>query len=434
MPFACCRGTLFGRTERDKCNCGNPAGTSDAFRRLFSTGVSRQSAPPTCLPLFLESRELMTMFLSRCCGALAMAVAVVSGTLFAGETPRGGQFPESPARSSKPAARRGPAEVKEGNHEKGRSEGEPAGESVVRLGYLIADGRYLAPPYRLTTNGSTVRINGVVFAAGKLVSEPRGSRGAERRGQRSAPRRSSTGNSVRSQLEETLADDGIIMKFHDDSFTCDGDALYVLNTLLSEDSATEKLQALMAGADRRVTRDQWSALIAAFHPTEELKARVQAYLDSCEKRFDALPVASRQHSRLYLLTVLGMVLTVLAFGMVLSHRPVFGAKWAELHRDRESLRLVFGCAGLIAALSIFDLVCTLIANQSAGFWEVNPLGAAIASPGMLIVFKLVATAISVSILLGLRCYRGVQVASWWLCLGLALLAARWVVFNSFMMG
>jgi len=84
--------------------------------------------------------------------------------------------------------------------------------------------------------------------------------------------------------------------------------------------------------------------------------------------------------------------------------------------------------------SLIILTCTLMAVHATSFWEINPFGASLSSqPAVLLGLKLSATAACVAILWNLRFYRGTQLASWWLCLGLTLLTARWVVFNSLML-
>jgi hypothetical protein len=94
-------------------------------------------------------------------------------------------------------------------------------------------------------------------------------------------------------------------------------------------------------------------------------------------------------------------------------------------------QLVLPSILLLIGLAVLDLVCTTISARTAGFWELNPLGAvALASPLVLGSFKIGTTVMSGSILFALRRYHGAQVASWWLALFCTVLAIRWVTFNS----
>ena len=86
---------------------------------------------------------------------------------------------------------------------------------------------------------------------------------------------------------------------------------------------------------------------------------------------------------------------------------------------------------LVAVLSFFDLGCTLLAQGSIGFVEINPLGSELLdSPALLAGFKLTSLLVGCAILLALRRYRGAQVASWWLCLVCTILTFRWATYGT----
>jgi hypothetical protein len=86
---------------------------------------------------------------------------------------------------------------------------------------------------------------------------------------------------------------------------------------------------------------------------------------------------------------------------------------------------------LIALLSCIDLVWTLAATGAGAMSELNPLGSRlIGDPAQLVLFKLGVTIAPIAILYVLHRRPVAQIASWWCCLLLTLLTARWVVFQS----
>ena len=86
---------------------------------------------------------------------------------------------------------------------------------------------------------------------------------------------------------------------------------------------------------------------------------------------------------------------------------------------------------IVAALSLIDLVWTMAAAQNGTIRELNPLGSKMLdNPTQLFVFKFVATATAIALLYRLKKQPVAQMASWWSCLILTLLTARWLTFNS----
>ena len=76
---------------------------------------------------------------------------------------------------------------------------------------------------------------------------------------------------------------------------------------------------------------------------------------------------------------------------------------------------------------------TIMTSQAGQMREVNPFGnSLIQNPALLALFKIGATGLSIGLLFGLRKYRRAQVAAWWACLILTILALRWLTFNSMM--
>lgn len=133
----------------------------------------------------------------------------------------------------------------------------------------------------------------------------------------------------------------------------------------------------------------------------------------------------------YPLSTLGMLLVALASGQLLINRPPQG-KTHQLNDSSEdakhsTTRFVF----MIIGFSALDLVWTILASHDGSMRELNPIGSHLVSdPRLLIAFKVVTTGVAASILFALRSVNRVHLASWWLCLLLTLLTARWLVFNS----
>jgi hypothetical protein len=137
---------------------------------------------------------------------------------------------------------------------------------------------------------------------------------------------------------------------------------------------------------------------------------------------------------LYTLTICGMAAAVFALGTLLRFRPTEKMGWSEVNANGEAMQLVIRSVALLVGLGLLDLICTSLSSRTAGFWELNPLGAAVlGAPLLLVAFKVSATAMSGLILFSLRRYHGAQVAAWWLALFCAVLTLRWVTFNSMFM-
>jgi hypothetical protein len=133
----------------------------------------------------------------------------------------------------------------------------------------------------------------------------------------------------------------------------------------------------------------------------------------------------------YGMTVVGMALGVLGFGMILQHRPHVRGAGGKIDGEGEGFQMLPWYVVLLVVFAGFDLACTLLASQSGGLLELNPIGSSLLErPMALTGVKSFATLVSAGILITLRPYRIAQVASWWLCLVFVMLTLRWVVFSS----
>jgi len=80
---------------------------------------------------------------------------------------------------------------------------------------------------------------------------------------------------------------------------------------------------------------------------------------------------------------------------------------------------------------VIDLVWTVLAHQAGSMRELNPIGSQLFSnPVNLIIFKTAATSLAIALLFRLRQIPLARQASWWCCLVLTLLTARWLTFHS----
>jgi hypothetical protein len=130
-------------------------------------------------------------------------------------------------------------------------------------------------------------------------------------------------------------------------------------------------------------------------------------------------------------TLLAMGLVVVAFGNLLNLHPKQGARWREVDQNGDGVGMVQRNVTLLILMGLFDLACTVAAQQAGGFLELNPLGTQMAAdPLTLAAFKITTLVLSCGILLTLRRYRGAQAASWWMCLVVTVVALRWLTYNS----
>jgi hypothetical protein len=306
----------------------------------------------------------------------------------------------------------------------------------IKRGWVLLQRQWLKAPYVVSQRGGEVFINDVLIPQDKIFPEfgLRGGMRGRRDGWPDDPARF-----LHVRLESALLHHGLLIQFSDGTVGVfrDGDSQQILRTLISDKDLDAKLQVVIDLGLDRFTSNQWQAVIESFPPTEQVLASLKAYDEAHEPEepIDAYGIGPVQHDGAnYVLTMIGMSLAVLSFGVVMSHRPQAGAKWRQINASSDSMRLVVYCAVLIVALSAFDLACTYLADRAGGFLEVNPIAKSLlASPLHLVAFKVGFTALSVTLLLKLRRYHGMQIASWWLCLALTLLTVRWVAFHSLMM-
>ena len=302
----------------------------------------------------------------------------------------------------------------------------------LHAGLLIDDGVAVPYPYQVTLAQGQIAVNGV-----PLLRQTRFGREETVDAAPNPPRRRSstaTAGRVERQLIQGLVVlrtlDGAVAEFND------SDALELLRVLCSTEPREKKLLMLLATNGQELNSRQWGRVVDRFEATDQVKtvlARLQSDYDQRSRGLELVHDGSdRTHS--YALTVAGMLLVVLAFGTVLTFRPVGGHPWSALDDSTTSVGHVVRCLLLIGILSGFDLLCTMLASRTQQFQELNPLAKLLLmDPQSLIGFKVALTGLAALILYRYRRYYGTQVASWWICLLLTLLTVRWVAVESLLM-
>jgi hypothetical protein len=336
----------------------------------------------------------------------------------------------------------------------------------IDAGYVILNGHYVPPPYVLENRQDDLWINGQLAAADWFTRQsgmrgrggfggrpshregppefdrPRGPGVGGPRGRRMPPSDSRFGFHA---LQNTLAENGMIIA--GDGLRglslSETQAAMVVDALASGNSHEEKLRQILDSAPFRVKEEGWQTVIETFEPSDELIERIgpeiervqQAILEN--ETLHQTAVASvfwNSKPVKYVITLLAMGLVVAACGTLLNYRPTGRARWSDVDASGEGIPIVVRSVVLLVLLGIFDLGCTLVAQQAGGFAELNPLGSRlIENPALLTVFKLTSLLLACGILLALRRYRGAQLASWWMCLLCTVLTFRWLTYNSMFM-
>lgn len=353
---------------------------------------------------------------------------------------------------------------------------------TIDSGYVILNGRYLPPPYTPEKRGNELWINDQLASSDWFARPvgphgrgefPRGGQGGEGRGfsrggpggERGFPRGGPEGEGRGfprggprgprepdsperfglSHVTRSLENNALLIA-GEDLHGCilkASDAAATINFLVSEKSPQEKLDLILADTSGHMDKAGWQRVIATFVPADELMERMGPELERVRQvqedndaKFKAALASAfwRSQPVKYVITLLAMGLVVAACGTLLNYRPESRGRWSEIDAAGDGIPIVVRSVVLLVLLGIFDLACTLVAQQAGGFTEMNPLASRIvANPLLLTVFKLTTLLMACSILYALRRYRGAQVASWWMCLLCTVLTFRWLTYNSMFM-
>jgi uncharacterized protein DUF5658 len=312
-------------------------------------------------------------------------------------------------------------------------------DQPIETGYLFIEGQCLAPPYKIRLQEGSVTVNNRPLPCKPPEPDQGFARpdGFGRPDRRWESQNTDPWRRLALQLVSQLSASSVVMAFSDQPLVVlDGSAgAYDLFQRLTGEGKTsskvELVDRLPDGFDERV----WNTWLGSFTPSLGLRARAISLITTfdetdAEARGDV--AANRWMSRLaYPLTLSGLLLAVLSIGHLLGGRPAAGKTAFEQDASPETLRALQYSLVLVGLLSLLDLAWTLIASQAGQMRELNPFGSTlIESPLLLAVFKIGVTGMSIGLLFALRKYRRAQVAAWWACLILTILAFRWLVFNS----
>ncbi len=311
----------------------------------------------------------------------------------------------------------------------------------ITVGYVIVKGEYFPPPYIVKKQGNRVFVNDHVLSTANARRGPRG-RGKRGGGFRGPSRHPKNHGPSLAEAEESLQRDQLLIVLDDETanFLEPADSIDVLAILLSDAKNAGKVESLANAPIDGISRKEWAKIVEVFKPPQELEDRVRPIVAQMKKQVEEDAAASKRLlSRAYLsspsvryvVTLVAMGLVVVAFGNLLSHHPKRGVRWRDVDSNGDDVGMVKRNATLLILLGIFDLACTTLAGQAGGFLELNPLGGQMMSdPITLAAFKITTLAGACGILLLLRKYRGAQVASWWMCLVVTVVALRWLTYNS----
>ncbi|MEW4490482.1 DUF5658 family protein [Thalassoglobus sp. JC818] len=280
-------------------------------------------------------------------------------------------------------------------------------------GYLFVNGTLLSPPYRTAWADEQIALNDEL-----VDSNPRDWR-----------LRPGTIAASLQMDSVVVVDDGWVQSY----LTASEQGGWLLKSFAGTPEeqlqAKEELKSLLP--EQAYSNLQFNT------PDEELITHAQkvlAELDKIENSNNKHVAAIKRIEQVsYPLTMFGMILTVIAFGHLLSTRPESVA--AGVNATPQAMQMVVRSIAFVVLLSALDLIWTILAWQAGQMKELNPIASQfINDPIQLVCFKAIATFAGAALLVGLRQYRQAQLASWWMCLVCTVLTFRWLTFHSMMMG
>jgi hypothetical protein len=184
-----------------------------------------------------------------------------------------------------------------------------------------------------------------------------------------------------------------------------------------------------------VDRATWAQLVSEFQPTAEFLTRANehiAQMDELDGNIANIAMHNVWIRRIeYPLTVFAMVIVTLAFGHLMSTKPYIASDAALVTDSPSPQQAVFRSLLIVGILSVVDLLWTVVASDSGSMRELNPLGSQLIDrPLQLVAFKSATISPAIGLMYWLHRTPIAQAASWWSCLVLALVTARWLTFSS----
>lgn len=205
----------------------------------------------------------------------------------------------------------------------------------------------------------------------------------------------------------------------------------IFDVLLADKPRDEKLQSLLLVVPPWTGPDRWTRLVDSFEASAELRERIGAVKKEWSEPDSAQAGAERHWTFVSGFTLTGFALAVWALGTLLSCRPPLRRGWRGVNASRVCCRQVVWLVVLIVVLNLYDLVCTLVANNVGGLWELNPFADRLLDrTPMIVIFKILLTLNAAVLLLVTRRHKLAQIGSWWVGVLYTVLIVRWATFNS----
>lgn len=317
--------------------------------------------------------------------------------------------------------------------------GEGKFESApVDDGFVFVNGVYLAGPYVFRSDGEQTFVNDVLIA-NELVEFPQKFSGGGF-GDGRGMRRPGGLRQTLAQFANRWFNDSIHILVAFDGYPpellpCTPGGNDLICALVSEKDRATLIPDILNNLEPTTDTSVWKEWITDYQPSPAFLEKGQPF---AERILETYAENMAKHSAMkrldlfnYPLTIVGMLISVIAIGHLMSNPPNGGKQPGEIEDSPEMLQVVTRSLGLVVALSALDLVWTLLASQAGSMREINPVGGRlIHDPAMLILFKVTMTALAAGLIFKLRHYRRAQLASWWACLILTLLTVRWLTFSS----
>jgi hypothetical protein len=186
----------------------------------------------------------------------------------------------------------------------------------INNGFVIFKGRYIKPPYIIKSQRGRIYIN--KFEVPYL---PQASFFRRNIGMRYFDR--TLLNQTLEQIEHNLQRDAMLICTHSGLlvYSPAQQVIPILDVLLSEQTQDEKVQMLIEIGPSWIPSDQWALMVETFKAPSELSERVLA-LKKQRVELDKSDIDDElSMSFLSGITIAGFILTVWAFGTLLSCRP-----------------------------------------------------------------------------------------------------------------
>lgn len=312
--------------------------------------------------------------------------------------------------------------------------GEYEGDSIDD-GFVFVDGEFVPGPYVFRSSSDQSFVNGIRIAEQLCKSDIGDEQSEERR--RKTPPRKPLAHFLSREFDSQQC---VLIAFrgHDPVLLHPGSGgRDILCALLAEEEPATLLRGIPLIARGDAESAIWLDWISSYRPTETFRDRAQPIVDRINEvvaEQEARQMAVQRLDRFtYPLTLAGMLISVYAFGHLVSNPPNGAGDSAPVNDSPHASRVVARSLMAVVMLSALDLGWTLLASQAGVMREVNPIGGMfLDNTAQLIQFKILLTGLAVGLMFSLRRYHRVQVASWWVCLILILLTVRWLTFSSMM--